>query len=50
MENGGYLLAAFAIVWAVTFGYVLLLLRKQKELQRAIDSLRETLKEKKVNH
>lgn len=44
MENGGYLLGAFSVVWAVLFGYVLYLLSKQKKLQKEIDSLKETLK------
>lgn len=46
MENGGYLLSAFAIAWAVIFGYVLLLLNRQKRLRREIESLKEALKEK----
>ncbi|MBI2850466.1 MAG: CcmD family protein [Chloroflexi bacterium] len=47
MENAGFLLAAFSIVWAVLFGYVLVLLNKQKKLQQEIVSLKEALKEKK---
>ncbi len=46
MENLGYLFAAFTIVWAVVFGYVLLLLNRQRRLRREIDSLKEALKEK----
>ena len=46
MENVGYLFAAFTIVWAVVFGYVLLLLNRQRRLQREIDSLKEAVKEK----
>lgn len=46
MENAGYLFAAYAIVWAVVFGYVLLLLNRQRGLRREIDSLKEALKEK----
>ena len=46
MENAGYLFAAFAIVWAVVFGYVLLLLNRQKKLRREIDSLKEAFREK----
>lgn len=46
MENAGYLFAAFATVWAVIFGYVLLLLNSQKRLRREIDSLKEAFKEK----
>ncbi|MFH1169667.1 MAG: CcmD family protein [Chloroflexota bacterium] len=46
MENGGYLLAAFAIAWAVIFGYVLVLLNRQKRLRRELQSLKEALKGK----
>ncbi len=46
MENAGYLFAAFGIVWAVVFGYVLLLFNRQRRLRREIDALKETLKEK----
>ncbi len=46
MENLGYLFAAFTIVWAVTFGYVFSLLRKQRQLWHELDSLKEMLKEK----
>ncbi len=49
MENAGYLLAAFAIVWAVVFGYVLILLSRQKRLQREIDSLKRSLEENNTN-
>ena len=47
MQNGGYLLAAFAAVWVVLFSYVLSLLSKQKKLQQEIDLLKESLKGKK---
>jgi|TARA_B100002003_G_C13907399_1_gene441774 CcmD family protein len=46
MENFGYLLAAFSMAWALVFGYVLLLLNRQKRLQQEINSLKEVLKEK----
>lgn len=46
MENAGYLLAAFGLVWAVVFGYILLLLNRQQKIQRDIESLRK-LAEKK---
>lgn len=48
MENAGYLFATFTIIWAVVFGYVLLLLNRQRRLRREIDSLKEALKEKEV--
>lgn len=46
MENAGYLFAAFTIIWALVFGYVLLLINRQKKLRKEIDSLKEALKEK----
>ncbi len=46
MENAGYLFAAFAIVWAVVFGYVLSLFNRQRRLKREINLLKESLKEK----
>ena len=46
MENAEYLFAAYAIVWAVVFGYVLVLVKRQRRLLREIDSLKEELREK----
>jgi CcmD family protein len=43
MENLGYLLAAYTIIWAVVFGYVLFMQRKQRSLQRQIDMLQESM-------
>lgn len=42
MQNAGYIFAAFAIVWAAVFGYVFILLGKQRKLRREIDLLKET--------
>jgi len=42
MENLGYLLAAYTVIWAVVFGYILFLQRKQRRLQRDIDALKES--------
>ena len=39
MDNLDYLFAAFATVWVVIFGYVLLLSRKQRQLQHELESL-----------
>jgi CcmD family protein len=47
MENLGYLLAAYAVIWAVVFGYVLFMQRKQRRLQRQIDLLRESVEKSK---
>jgi CcmD family protein len=49
MENLGYLLAAYTVIWAVVFGYVLFMQRKQRALQRQIDRLRES-EEKSKRH
>ncbi len=43
MENGAYMLAAFAIVWLALFGYIFILSRRQRQLRRDMDWLRETL-------
>jgi CcmD family protein len=43
MEYLGYLFAAYSVVWAVVFGYVLYMQRKQRRLQRQVDRLREIL-------
>ena len=47
MENLGYLLAAYSIIWAVVFGYVLFLQLKQRKLQRQIDLLQKSVDESK---
>ncbi|MFC1976987.1 CcmD family protein [Chloroflexota bacterium] len=46
MENFGYLLGAFSMAWALVFGYVLLLLKRQRRLQQEINALKEAFKEK----
>ncbi|MBM2824486.1 MAG: hypothetical protein HW402_150 [Dehalococcoidales bacterium] len=46
MENAWFLFAAYSIVWAVVFGYVLSLFRQQRRLRQQIDSLSKTLKGK----
>jgi CcmD family protein len=40
MENAGYLLAAYTFIWAIVFGYVLFMQRKQKRLHRQIELLK----------
>jgi CcmD family protein len=46
MENAGYLFAAYTLAWVLVFGYVLLLLNRQKGLRRDLESLKKTLLEK----
>jgi CcmD family protein len=48
MENTGFLLAAFSIVWAVVFGYILLMVNRQRKLRIEIASLKAVLKEKGI--
>ena len=42
MENLGYLLAAYTVIWTVVFGYILFMQRKQRRLQRQIDMWQES--------
>lgn len=39
MDNLGYLFAAFAVIWIVVFGYILVLMNRQKKLKREIEKL-----------
>jgi len=39
MDNLGYLFAAFAVIWAVVFVYILVLMNRQKKLKREIEKL-----------
>lgn len=45
MDNLDYLFAAFASVWILIFGYVLLLSRKQRQLKHEIESLEKVIEE-----
>jgi CcmD family protein len=47
MENMGYLLAAYTVIWAIVFGYALFMQRKQRSLQRQIDLLQESVDKSK---
>jgi CcmD family protein len=46
MENAGYLFAAYTIIWAVLFVFVLMLVNRQARLKREIDRLRQLVKDK----
>lgn len=48
MENGGYLFAAYTLVWAAIFAYVLFLSAQQAKLRKEINALKQGLKEKKT--
>jgi CcmD family protein len=43
MENAGYLLSAFIIIWAVVFGYIVFMQRKQRKLEREIETLKKSI-------
>ncbi len=49
MENTGFLFAAFSIIWALVFGYVLIMYNRQKRLRKKIDLLKEELEGKNIN-
>ena len=49
MENAGFLMAAFAIIWALFFIYLIFLHTRQRRLHREIESLQELIKEKRHN-
>jgi CcmD family protein len=46
MENAGYLFAAYTIIWAVLFVFVLVLINRQAGLKREIDRLRQLIKDR----
>ncbi len=43
-NNLWYLFAAYSIIWLLVFGYVFMLLRREKTLRRDIAALKEELK------
>ena len=43
MDDLGYLVAAYTIIWVVIAGYVFRLGRKQNRLRREIDSMRREM-------
>ena len=46
MDNMGYLAAAYSVIWLAISIYVFMLYRRQRQLQREIDSLKEKVGEK----
>ena len=44
MDTFPYLFAAYSLIWLVTFLYILRLMRKQRELRREIESLKQARK------
>jgi len=45
MENAGYLLAAFGVIWLGLLLYVFVLAQRQAKLRRDIELLEENLKD-----
>ena len=45
MENLGYLIAAYALVWAGVFVYLFSLQRSQNRLRRELESLKKMMQE-----
>ena len=46
MDNMGYLAAAYSVIWLAISIYVFMLYRRQRQLQREIDSLKEKVRKK----
>jgi CcmD family protein len=46
MENLGYLVAAYSVIWLAISIYVFILYRRQRQLRREIDSLKEKVRKK----
>jgi CcmD family protein len=42
MENAGFVFAAFGIIWAVVFGYVLFLVNRQSKLNRQVKAIEDS--------
>ena len=48
MENLFFLFVAYTAIWAVLFGYVLFMQRKQRRLQRELDSVKKSMGEEQT--
>jgi CcmD family protein len=44
MNNLSYLFAAYSIIWLLVFGYVFVLIRREKALRKEIAALKEGMK------
>lgn len=47
MDNAGFLIAAYLLVWLMTGGYLLMLGKKQKEIDRRISQMQQELQSRK---
>jgi CcmD family protein len=48
MDNAGYIVAAFAVVWLGLFIYIFVLVQREKALRREIAALKEGIKKIQV--
>jgi len=48
VENFPYLFGAYSLIWLVSFVYILRLLRRQQDLRKELDSLKEALKKREA--
>jgi CcmD family protein len=48
MDNMVYLFVVYVIIWAVVFGYIFYLVRKQRKLRRDLDLLKESIDKHKI--
>ena len=46
MDNMGYLAAAYSVIWLAISIYVFILYRRQRQLRREIDALKEKIGKK----
>ncbi|MDA8210876.1 MAG: CcmD family protein [Clostridia bacterium] len=44
----GYLFAAYSVIWIVIFGYVFSIGQRQKQLEREVEALQLSLKDRGI--
>lgn len=42
--NFWYLFAAYGVIWLLVFGYVFMLIRREKAMRKEIEALKEAMK------
>jgi CcmD family protein len=43
-QNFGYVFAAYSVIWLLVFGYVFVLIRREKALRKELAALKEGMK------
>jgi len=46
MQDTGYILAAYTVIWVVLLGFVLAMVNRQAKLRREMERLKEQVKDK----